>query len=118
MSLDRLLAELDKEERDFTQIGQLALSVLKEYVGIMDAQIDLLGVYKSEKIKMEVIANIIHELTSNIQALNQILKNISKDQTSADDIDPYAGHILRSEQEIDSLIEKFEELEKVDFSTE
>jgi hypothetical protein len=111
MSIDKLIALLDKEPRSFQTISVCGSEILEDYIGVADAYIDLLISVKNNRDQVYYICLIIEELINSIKGLNDLLRAIELNQIEQERVERLAGQILKGEQNIDNLIEKFEALD-------
>ena len=106
MSIDKLILELDKPKRDFQKLRECSRQSLTDYLGVAEAYLSLLEAVREKPEKVNFLCEIIREIINNIQTLNQLIRNA--EQLSGDEMDMHAGQILKGEQVIDIMIEKFE----------
>ena len=112
MSIDKLISLLDKEPRSFETIKFCGKEILEEYIGVADAYIDLLISAKESRDKVYYICLIIDELMNSIKGLNDLLRAIDLNQLEQNRVERLVGQILKGEQNIDNLIEKFEAIDR------
>lgn len=106
MSIDKLISELDKPVRDPKKIQEGARQSLIDYLGVAEAYLSLMEAVRDKPQKVDYLCEIIREIINNIQSLNQLIKDTER--LSQDEMDTHAGQILKGEQVIDDMIEKFE----------
>lgn len=112
MSIDKLVSLLDKEPHSLQKIQNSGMEILEDYIGVADAYIDLLISVKTSRDKVYFISLIIDELMSSIKGLNDLLRAIDLNQLEKGNAERLVGQILKGEQNIGTLIEKFEAVDR------
>ncbi len=108
MSIDKLISSLDKKERDSPKIKDACQEILKDYLGIAEAYVQLVQKMQADPEKVECLCEIVKQVMANVLGINGILKNVDETLANPDELDMLVGQILKGEQLIEGLIEKFE----------
>lgn len=111
MSIDKLVSLLEMEPRDYYAIKISCKENFEDYISALDAYFELLNTVKENPDKVEPVCNIIQELITNVQSLNDLVRTLKTKTPEKDKIDILIGKILKGEQVINYYIENFESVE-------